>query len=37
MKIPLLPTSSHQGRRIYELSVRFLPPWWGRIEERGIF
>jgi hypothetical protein len=47
MKIPLLPTSSHQGRRRYRLSSFFLhlrwfvrlppPPRWGRIEERGIF
>jgi len=34
---PLLPTSSHRGRRICGFSALFLPPRWGRIEERGIF
>jgi hypothetical protein len=37
MKIPLLPTSSRQGRRICELPVPFFPLERGRIEERKIF
>jgi hypothetical protein len=37
MVIPLLPASSHQGRRSSEMPVRFLPLGWGRIEERGMF
>jgi hypothetical protein len=37
MKIPLLPTSSHQGRRIFELSFLFLPPWVGEDKGEGDF
>jgi len=34
MKNPLLPTSSHQGRRIYVWHGRILYAGWGRTEER---